>query len=113
MFLENSHLKQINPSSSNNIIYGNQLALGLSDFSIKVENSTIDLRMTIKYKGGNTESFTFSYPFVLEIENSNITSIEFHDSNSYLISIAQSFKTFENEEDYKVFSDSGRMRFIA
>jgi hypothetical protein len=68
MFAENSHLKQINPSSSNNIIYGNQLALGLADFSIKVENSTIDLRMTIIYKGGNTESFTFSYPFVLEID---------------------------------------------
>lgn len=107
-----SHLLQLNPSESKNSINGNLDALGLSDFSIKVANGTIALSMTITYKGANAETFTFNYPFILKIKNSNIQKIEFTDKNSYIISITQNLYTYDNIDDYELMLNNSSMEFI-
>ena len=95
------YIFQINPSTSSNYIHGIRELNYLCDFSIKINNSTIDCTVTIKNQRGVEQIFTVTTKTIINIKNSDISMITFSDSNSYYITISRIYKEINPDVVYE------------
>lgn len=108
-------VKVINPSLSANIIDGVDKPLTTSSYSIKIYNQTVNLAMELTYRHGEQTTINFTGNTIIAIENLNLKTIKFTDTNSYDIYITQHIIEFESKEEYDLLklSFTPKIYFVA
>ena len=103
-------IQTINPSTSNKIT-GASLPNYDCNYSIKIDNATINCTITITRDKGNVSAFTVSSKTILSIKHSKLLSIVFSDSNSYNIFVMQAFNELPVDENGTVITFDEEIEF--
>lgn len=108
-------IKVINPSTIDNIVDGVNKPLTTSSYSIKIANSIIALTLTLTYRHGEITVLNFTGNTIINIENLNLKSLTFVDTNSYDIYISQHIIEFDSKEEYELMKNgyAPKIYFIA
>ena len=109
--MTNVLIQTINPSLVNKID-GASLPNMDCNFSIKIDNATIDCTITITRAKGNVDSFTVSSKTILSIKHSKLLSIVFSDSNSYNIFVMQTFNDLPYDQEGNVLVFDEEIEFV-
>lgn len=108
-------IKVVNPSLAANVVDGVDKPLTTSSYSIKIANTTVDLTLTLVYRHGEITTLTFTGNTIINIENLNLKSLTFTDTNSYDIYISQHIIEFDSKEEYELLKNgfAPKIYFIA
>lgn len=108
-------IKVINPSTIENVVDGVDKPLTTSSYSIKIANATIALALTLTYRHGEIITLNFSENTIINIENLNLKSLMFVDTNSYDIYISQHIVEFDSKEEYELMKNgyAPKIYFVA
>ena len=109
--MSNVLIQTINPSTTNKIT-GASLPNFDCNYSIKIDNATINCTITITRDKGNVSAFTVSSKTILNIKHSKLLSIVFSDSNSYNIFVMQTFNELPIDEIGNVLLFDEEIEFV-